>query len=93
MNLAYSSFERRASYDICAALLRILLEDSGISQTRLALETNLDTRGIARYMDMLIRNHLVSRQEVASNNRPFIQITDKGRLFLEQYNHLMLMLE
>jgi predicted transcriptional regulator len=84
--------ERRASYDIYADLLYTLLQEPDISQTTLALKTDLDTRGTARHMDILLRDCLVSKQDTG-NNRHVIRITGKGLEFLRQYMRLTSMLE
>ncbi|MFY3741532.1 MAG: putative transcriptional regulator [Candidatus Nitrosomirales archaeon] len=86
-----ADLEGRAPYDVYADLLRVLVEEPDITQTKLAMKTNLDTRGIARYLEILLRTQLVLRQ--ARGNRHIFQITERGREFMQQYKELTSMIE
>jgi predicted transcriptional regulator len=84
--------EKRASYDILAGLLHVLSTEPEINQTRLAQRSHLDTRMTAKYLKLLLDNLLVNKEYRRINNRPIVQITQKGRGFLEQYMILTSML-
>lgn len=84
--------EKRASYDVLASLLHVLSAEPEISPTRLAQRSHLDTRMTARYLKVLLDNLLVNKEYRRNNNRTIVQITQKGREFLEQYLILTSML-
>ncbi|MGH9991105.1 MAG: winged helix-turn-helix domain-containing protein [Nitrososphaera sp.] len=83
--------EKRNSFDICADMLRVLSADIECRPAILALKSHLDSRGIARYTDFLVKNELAA-VSVGDNGRG-IKISEKGRYYLNQYVKLIAMLE
>lgn len=83
--------EKRNSFDICADMLKVLAEDVECSPAMLAIRSHLDSRGIAKYLDFLLRNELAALY--AGDNGRVIRISEKGRYYLNQYVKLAAMLE
>ena len=79
---------KRAYFDIIADVLEAL-EQEACNKTKLASKSNLDTRASGRYILLLLRLGLV-RRELSDNS---INLTEKGRNFLEHYVKLKGFLE
>ncbi|MCI0565524.1 MAG: winged helix-turn-helix domain-containing protein [Nitrososphaera sp.] len=86
-----SSSEKRSPFDICADILRVLSEDLECSRSKLASKSNLDSRGISRYEQFVIRNQLA--YVAVGNNGDVLRISDKGRKYLSHYVKLVTMLD
>ena len=78
---------KRAYFDIVAHVLTILSVEPH-TKTRLSGKAKLDSRGIQRYMRLLMKAKLI---EVDDNS--LLRITPKGKDFLIQYEKLKLFLE
>ena len=74
---------KRGIFDVMASLLEVL-EDGPCNKTRMASRANLATRSSTRYINFVLRFNLVSK-----NDSNYFTITDKGRMFLEEYKKLM----
>ena len=83
--------EKRSPFDICADILSVLAGELECRQTSLASKSHLDSKGIARYIDFLLKNDLVTI--AASRSNTALRISDKGRKYLHQYTKLLSMLE
>ena len=83
--------EKRSPFDICADILGVLAEEMECRRTLLASKSQLDSRGIARYIDFLLRNDLATI--AASRSNTTLRISEKGRKYLHQYAKLLTMLE
>jgi hypothetical protein len=57
----------------------------------LAFKSQLDSRGIARYIDIILRHELATFGP--GNNTNSLRISAKGTAYLEQYAKLITMLE
>lgn len=79
---------KRGFFDIVASLLEIL-EEGACNKTTLASRANLATRASASYVDIILRFNLVAK-DVASNT---FRLTDKGRMFLDEYKKLRMFIE
>lgn len=82
--------EKRSPFDICADILGVLAEGMECKSTLLASRSRLDSRGIARYIDFLLKNDLVEID--ANRGNTTLRISDKGRKYLNQYTKLLTML-
>lgn len=82
--------EKRSPFDICADILGVLGEGTECKSTPIASRSRLDSRGIARYIDFLLKNDLVEMAVDRGNTT--LCISDKGRKYLNQYTKLLTML-
>ncbi|MGH9922131.1 MAG: winged helix-turn-helix domain-containing protein [Nitrososphaerales archaeon] len=79
---------KRGFFDIIASLLQIL-EEGACNKTALASRANLATRSSTSYVDILLQFNLVSKDE----SRKAFKLTEKGRMFLEEYKKLKMFIE
>ncbi len=79
---------KRGSFDICADMLRTLDGEFESSVAALALKSNVDSRALPKYLDILVKYKLVT-----DTRRARIKISDKGRRYLHQYARLVALLE
>jgi predicted transcriptional regulator len=76
--------QKRALLETLADVLASLCEQQISSQARLASRCNLDMKNAAKYIDFLL-----SAQFAIINSNAELEITDKGREFLEEYKKLI----
>lgn len=79
---------KRGFFDIVARLLEILGEGA-CNKTMLASKANLATRSSTSYVNIILRFNLVVKDEATNNFR----LTDKGRMFLDEYKKLKMFIE
>jgi len=82
-----ASQAKRAYFDIVAHMLAILSSEPH-SKTKLSGKAKLDSRGLQRYLQVLIKSRLVYLER-----ENLLAITPKGKEFLQQYERLKLYLE
>ncbi len=70
-------------FDIVASLLEIL-DRGACNKTTLAGKANLATRSSTKYINLILRFNLVTKDESAN----CFQMTDKGREFLKEYKKI-----
>ena len=85
---------RRSKLEIVNNLLNKLekRKKSGLAQTKLQQESNLDYIGFKSYFDELIENELI-RKINSSRCRKRIYITELGEGYLEESEEILLRLE
>jgi predicted transcriptional regulator len=74
---------KRGFFDIVARLLEIL-EEGACNKTMLASRANLATRSSTSYVNIILKFELVTKDE----SKNTFALTDKGRMFLEEYKKL-----
>ncbi|MGH9933574.1 MAG: winged helix-turn-helix domain-containing protein [Nitrososphaerales archaeon] len=79
---------KRGFFDIVASLLEIL-EEGACNKTMLASRANLATRSSTSYVNIILKFGLVTKDEYKN----IFKLTDKGRLFLEEYKKLKMFIE
>jgi len=79
---------KRGFFDIVARLLEIL-EEGASNKTMLASRANLATRSSTSYVNIILKFDLVTKD--GSTNT--FKLTDKGRMFLEEYKKLRMFIE
>ncbi|HKU48450.1 MAG TPA: winged helix-turn-helix domain-containing protein [Nitrososphaera sp.] len=83
--------DKRGSFDICADMLKVLDAEFECNKAALAIKSNLDSRAMSKYLEILIKYELVSK--AAGDGRPRIRISEKGRSYLNQYVRMIELLE
>jgi predicted transcriptional regulator len=81
--------KKRALFETISDLLDTLCEQHSWRHTSLAYRCRLDTRTSAKYVNFLLNAQLA----ITVDPDRKLQITDKGREFLDQYRKLIEMLE
>jgi predicted transcriptional regulator len=81
--------EKRVLFDIIAELLVALCEQQLWTPTRLAYRCKLDSRTSTKYVNYLLEVQFAVR----INGNTQLQVTDKGREFLNEYKKLIKMLQ
>ena len=74
---------KRGIFDVVASILEVL-EGGACNKTTLASRANLATRSSKRYINMILRFDLATKDESTNSFR----VTDKGRQFLEEYKKI-----
>lgn len=76
---------KRGRLDIIADIL-FSINMGPLIKTRLMYRSNLDSKGVEKYLEFLLREGFISSS--TSNERVVYQITEKGRGFLSHYRAL-----
>ena len=83
--------DKRGAFDICADILLVLERESACSRAIIALKSNLDSRAMSKYLQILQRFELV--MIMSGNKQPKIMISEKGKKYLHQYTKLVGLLD
>ncbi len=78
---------KRGVFDVLASLLEVL-EDDPCNKTLLGSRANLASRSSKRYIDMLLRFNLATKDYLNC-----FKLTDEGRVFLHEYKKLRTFIE
>jgi predicted transcriptional regulator len=86
-----SKADKRGAFDICADILLVLERESACSRAIIALKSNLDSRAMSKYLQILQRFELVLT--MSANEQTKIMISEKGKKYLHQYTRLVALLD
>jgi predicted transcriptional regulator len=81
-----TSEPKRGRFDICADILRSLDSRVACRKGTLAKMSNLDSRALSQYLDLLLRYELALG---ARNRHAEYTISEKGKKYLNAYAHLL----
>ena len=79
---------KRGVFDVLAAILEILLKEE-CNKTKLASSANLATRSFMKYIDTILTFNLAAK----SKAKNYFKITEKGKIFLEEYKKLKMFVQ
>jgi predicted transcriptional regulator len=83
--------DKRGAFDICADMLYILEREPGCNRTALGVKSNLDSRAMSKYVDILEKFELI--MTTGTHRQTRIMISEKGKRYLHQYTRLVALLD
>jgi len=82
---------KRGKLEIYRDILQIIRDNEKIKTTPLLRKANLSSSRFQEYYPELIKKQMIS--EITTKKNKFVQITDKGILFLEKYKTIVNFIE